>query len=298
MKRALIQIPILVAAVLVATALWRRARAALEARQAGLERVRVEADSISGLTALARRRLADLNEELRREKARAAGAEAGEARLARANPDLRWLAPPEDPPAWNKESPYVWLRKSAMNTLPVPGLNLRGQLPDVACQLLDLTAGEKAAVEAAAAKLLADFGNAERAAAQPAEKHLNGVAGLPGAKVTIEIPPLPDLANQLQAQFDQALQGEIGAQRASLLEAWSAPTLAARLNLGAVEPTIISIRRAPDGSLFMARTGSMAGGTAGNDISLDDLVPPELLPLFQAVATPRAGEGDSSPPPP
>jgi hypothetical protein len=152
---------------------------------------------------------------------------------------------------------------------------------------LDLTPDQKLAVEASAAKLFSEFGRAELAAAQTTENHLNGVAGLPGAKVTVEIPSMPGLANQLQAEFDQTLRSEIGAQRAALIEAWSAATLAGQLNFGAGQPAIISIRRAPDGGLYMATLkGGSLGGTAGSDISLEDLVSPYLLPLFQAVAAP------------
>jgi len=302
MKRSSLRIPLLVAMAFIAVAFWWRARAALETRQFELDRIRLEAGFLKSRREFTARHLESLRDDLRRERRQTAsllaGAMAGESRLARENPDLRWSEPPTELPAWNKESPYVWIRKSVLNSLPIPGLNLKGQLPSVLCQVLDLTPDQKNAVEAAASKLLADYGNAELAAARSTENHLNGVAGLPGSKVTVEIPPLPDVASQLQSEFDQSLQAQLGAPRANLVEAWSAGILTRQLNLDTGQPTIISVRRAPDGWTYITtQRGGALSGTAGSDISLDNEISQPLLPLFQAVAGPPSDLGSLTAPP-
>ena len=292
MNRSSSRISILLAAALMALAICCRAYISLQARQSELNRIQIETDSLGARIEFSGRRLAALRADLHRENQKAndllAGAMAGEGRLAQGNPDARWVEPPAELPAWSKESPFIWLRKEALrhSIIQIPTLNRNGQLPPLLCQVLDVTAGEKSAVETATAKFLSDFGDSELAAAKVTENHLNGVAGLPGVKVTVEIPALPEAVDQLGSQVAQTLRAELGEQRASIVLDWGQAD-GNLFNLHTAAPKIISVRREPGGMMYIAtQVGGSLGGTTANDLRLEEHIPSSLLSLFQAVAPP------------
>ena len=303
MNRPSLRIPLLLATAMMGLAIWWRGLTALEARKSELDRVQIETDSLRARVVFSGRRLAELRADIHREKQKAnallAGAMAGEGRLAQGNADARWVEPPAELPSWNKESPYIWLRKAALDhsTIRIPTLDRNGQLPSLLCQLLDITPAQKSGVEDATAKFLSDFGDVELAAAKVTENHLRGVAGLPGAKVTVEIPAMSGAVDQLGAQVAQTLRAQLGEQRASIVLDWDQHD-GDLFNLHTAEPKIISVRREPGGVMYIStQVGGMMIGTTGNDLSLESHIPRPLLSLFQAVAPPPPDASSSQPAP-
>lgn len=219
-----------------------------------------------------------------RTEARAAVQE-GLRRLAKEAPDSLWTEPPAELPDWNPDSPFVWLRKDILKTLPLSTFNDRGDFDSELAEILALAPAESSALGAKVSAMVADYRAGEQARAKLTTNHLPGIEN--GEKVTIEVPALEEAERkQLEARFKSALDTHLGPQRAEIVGDRAASWVADRFADFGKETKTISVVRHPDGSYNVSTRWGSSWMSVGGRLKLEDQVPAHLLPSFASLQPP------------
>ena len=272
---------------LAALALWipqqsRLVQARLAVEEAEAQRVKLDERTAAATAALESSRQELRAQESNRAEVLAAVAK-GEEELARVDPESRWLAPPATLPDWRAESPYVWLRKEILPTLPVQVFTQSVELRGDVASVLNANEEQQRALNTALPRLLAEYRSLEVANAERTDEHLPGIEG-EGPKVTVRIKPMPEEGARLKQQFETALRNELGEQRSDLVMKLSEGWLNEQLNHFGAEPNTISAMRHPNGTYSISVKSGGNWWTHRGVSSIADHIPPHLLPLFTNLA--------------
>ncbi len=226
----------------------------------------------------AQRALRAANDE--HDRVLAAVAKAG--RLAAAkDPDARWATPPASLPEWNAESPYVWLRKEMVSRLPMSPFTEDGQLRPEVGYVLVVDPAVQRDLNNQLKQLLSDYRALEVAKAEQIDEPLPGIYGEKNQIVTIRVQPLVEEGARVKQQFEAALIGSLGAQRAELLLKAGDTWIGSEFAQFGAEPKIISVvRHSADSYNVSIKTGNNWISTGGPAKAVKDQIPPHLRPLF------------------
>jgi hypothetical protein len=208
-----------------------------------------------------------------------------EAQMSRTAPASRWADPPAAWPGWDTNSPYVWLRKGMFSELRIKRFNDRGEMTSEIAGVLGLSPAETAALNSSLAQIVATHQAAQLARVQKSES--DSVDG--ERTLTVTVPPSPqDGAAQAQL-FQAALEDQLGAQRAGLIDEdtnWFESEF--DLNLADTNTYTITMHSNGEFSLRMAegRNGS-SYYSGGNYASTVAHLPPYLTPVLSSFAQTR-----------
>jgi hypothetical protein len=259
-----------------------RAHLALAALQQ--QAAQVEAQRVAAEAALDTARQESLEQKSSRTRLSTSIARA-EQELARINPDSLWAMPPENLPEWNDQSPYVWLRKATLTTLPIQPFSDEAELSSEVAGVLTLDAAARQELNAKLRRIADEYHRLEAAHAERIDQPLPDIVP-DGPAVTVRVNPLPEDAARSRQEFEAALTDVLGTQRADLLIQGAARWIDSQFGQPDSQPRTISVVRHPNGTYNLSeRTGSSWFSTGGPSV-LDHHVPPHLRPLFSDVLPP------------
>ena len=251
----------------------RRTLAETESQKLELERRIAEVAAARDAT---RQELHDQRRSL--EETQAAVAKA-ERELARVAPEARWANPPANVPEWDNDSPYVWLDKKILATLPGSPFTDRAEIRDGVAATLALDATVKQALNEKLSSLVKEYHALEVAHAERIDEPLPGIAN-DGPQVTVRVQPFPEEAERLKQQFKETLRQVLGQQRAGLVIEGAAGWLDLQFAASDSEPQTISVVRHPDGTYNLSTQTGNSWFSTGGFSELSDHVQEYLLPLF------------------
>ena len=203
--------------------------------------------------------------------------------LAKVDPDSFWSQPPASLPEWNVDSPFIWLRKEVLPTLPISAFTKEGTLNESVAVVLALDETQKKELNAALEKTLADYHALETAKAERVKEHLPGIGSEEGDKVTICVSPLLKEGKQFKETFIAALRNGLGEQRSELLVQGAGSFLDTEFSSEGDKPKTITVVRHKNGTYSIAtKSGGNWFNTSGFT-NIDYYVPSHLLPLFKDV---------------
>lgn len=211
-----------------------------------------------------------------------------------------WRTPPATLPAWEPESPYVWMEKSALKQLPLVALTSGGHISPEFAEILGMNSNQIARIESALENILQRHFSNELAHAkvqiQPASTPL--AEGAPAASegslvqevrsIEVVIPALGTEASELLQNFESTVEQELGAQRRQLLFASAQSWLDEEFSYRGENEKRYTVTRLP-GEMF--EVGSVRGPISlwHSVRQLELAVPPHLLELFRPMLTKPKG---------
>jgi hypothetical protein len=278
-----------------AAAVWIPRQQDLQQSRIALANAKVRRGQLEERIAAAASTLESARRELRGQKAggkelQTALAKA-EQELAKVDPESRWVAPPATLPDWNRDSPYLWLRKEMLPKLPVEVFTETGALQEEVGAILTLDPNQRAVLNATLARLLAEYRTLEAAKAERTEDHLPGIAGQAGDKISVRVQPLPEEGARLKRQFETALRTELGVQRADLVIQAGDNWLDSQFSQFGAEPKTISLIHNQGGSYSICfQSGHSWFSTGGPWQIINSHIPVHLRPLFSEMVEPEAGK--------
>lgn len=197
-----------------------------------------------------------------------------------------WTRPPAESPHWNPDSPFVWIDKQMLAQLPVPVFDGDGTISKGMAELLALSPEKCAALNQTTAALLADHRQRE---AQGARRRLETSASSDSAEVLqriiVQIESDPENAARTRQGFLEALQSQVGGQRAELIAKSATDWLNAELGGETPLAKTISVNREPDG-FFRVQVKTANGSMSATGPTLDNYVPAHLRDLFEPLFDP------------
>jgi len=277
--------------VFVAALVWMRgqwellnARKSLEARQGKLAAAQqiVEADR----TALESARR-DQEKETRAHSQMVKSVAGARRKLAEADPDGQWAAPPPSLPDWDSSSPYIWLRKDDLASVGAPGLNWSGKLSESGANLLGVDDESRVKLNQQVQSVLDEFHSQQNSNAVVTNTVPNGRT-IDGPVVTVQIPASTEAGQALQGQITQILEQNLGSDRASLLTNSGANWLS---GFSMQEPSVFAVLQHPNGTYYIySKIGNDyhdSDGIPARDAYSE--IPQNLLPFFTNVSPASAG---------
>ena len=285
---------------LAALAVWipqqhRLAQARLDLAEAEAQRAQLD-ERIATVTAA----LESVRRELRAQQTNRAGTLAAVAKaeqeLEQVDPESRWADPPATLPAWNAESPYVWLHKEKLPKVQLSAFNDKGELRGEVAAVLTATEIQQRTLNTTLPRLLAEYRALEAANAERVAQSVPGIDG-DGLNVTLRITPMPEEGARFKQQFETALRNELGEQRANLLMQLSERRLNDLFSFFGAKPPVISVTRHPNGTYDInIQFGSWGLSGPMTIAEIHDKIPPHLLPLFSDVLSPTDSADRAGPP--
>ena len=243
---------------------WASVRSSVEARRQDLARETAESDSrILELAQVARRR-----------------AQASAKAVVTATP------PTNELPAWDPESPCVWLEKPVLKRLSFVVFNTDGSLTPIASEILALQAPEANQLSEYLRRLVAEHRRQEASRSRVVQEHLPDIANDPGPKFTLRIAPMTEVSLALRTASEAALAEYLGVQR---MELFNGPITDGLSRLFGKQPLgvrTLSFVGIPDGLFMMAEQqgdSETSRSCCFPDIRgivpehLQHLIPPEFL---------------------
>ncbi|MBX3743959.1 MAG: hypothetical protein KF833_01490 [Verrucomicrobiae bacterium] len=201
-----------------------------------------------------------------------------------------WNQAPAQWPAWEPDSPFIWLSKDTLARLHPSGLNPDGSLhPDVAA-VMTLAPERLESLNRTLKGLMQEFRAAKAARSHPIEEHPDKHLDQPGRKWTIQVEPMGELGQTLQQQFRDALQAHLGEQRMGILLEASEGWLSQHFDATATEPLLISVLRTEEGQTSVVFRRGTSHHSVWGDIALGDYIPAHILPLFDPILNPDSSE--------
>ena len=202
-----------------------------------------------------------------------------EEELARIDPEAYWADPPAGEPQWDDRSPYVWLTKTTLTTLPGSPFTDRAELRDEVADTLALSPDTKQELNEKLARLLSNYHALEAAHVELINDPLPGI-GQDGPNLTLRVTPFPQEGETLKRGFEETVRSMLGEQRAELLLKSGAGWLESEFAVTGTEPKTISVARHANGTYNLSiQTGNSWFSTGGFN-ELNQYLPEHLLPFF------------------
>lgn len=202
-----------------------------------------------------------------------------ETEISRTAPASRWADPPADWPRWDTNSPYVWLRKEMFSELRIKRFNDRGEISSDLAGLMGLSPTETAALNSSLGQIEAANHTAQLARVQTSES----VSADGDRSMTVAVPSSPADGAELAQQFQTALEDQLGAQRAGLIDQ-DTNWFASEFDLSPASSNTYTITAHTNGnySVEIATGPSGSSSYGGSPSSADALrhVPYYLVPAF------------------
>jgi len=148
-----------------------------------------------------------------------------EANRTASDPESRWASPPLALPEWNPASPYLWIEKDILTTIPMQPFTAPGTLHPM---VTDSLAIEPDSARTLAAILDRHIGNVRTMEAAQAVVNLETDSTVPDGTdrpVTLSVTlPYAD-SSPIRTALESDLRRELGDSRADLLLHWGRPWL-------------------------------------------------------------------------
>lgn len=252
-----------------------------ESRQA-LAQLRQGVEAQRGEKAAVEKRVAALREANRDMKI-AVDFQAGQVRevLASQPPQSPvWADPPAEWPAWEPQSPFIWVPKDVVNQLSMELFSNGGELLPAFAHTVALKPEQVQGVNREVKAIVAEYSRLERAHTYVTNSHLAGINTEAAPAITIRVDEFGPEAEQLKQRFDWALRSNLGDQRAEMAMKLGSGWIAERLSNFGTQPRTVSAQRKPGGYYYIA-VQSAGGWISMGRKSLDDFLPPHLLEFFE-----------------
>ncbi|HYE33012.1 MAG TPA: hypothetical protein VEH27_16415 [Methylomirabilota bacterium] len=191
-----------------------------------------------------------------------------------------WNEPPAQWPAWEPDSPFIWVPKTQIDHLAFDIFDGSGRILPQFTNLFALTRRQTEALNRELRDIVEQYSALELRHAHPTNSHLPGIDPSQGPALTIEVPEFAQEAEPLKVQFDQALRKNLGQQRAEMMMNVGRSWIGERLNNFGAQPRKISIQRRTTDSYYIAMQSS-AGWLSMGRPNLEGLVPPHLITFFE-----------------
>jgi len=208
-----------------------------------------------------------------------------ERQLAAANPDAYWAQPPVNWPVWETNSPYLWLRKETLASLPIKRISKDGRITSDIAEVMSIPQKQLDSINTSLAKALSDAG-----AALASNAHRTVETNKDGERVvSVAIDSIPELTQPLTNQFETALVGTLGRQRGEALMGAAQSLIQETTGFGA-QSCLYSARSMTNGFVEVRKVSSYQGGHKQSSSgrvrangAQPSTIPEYLYPFFQDV---------------
>jgi hypothetical protein len=205
--------------------------------------------------------------------------------LAKSDPESRWASPPEGEQRWNPESPYIWLSRDALQTLPLSPLVFDGD-GELGDRIADILAVDEATYTRLNQKLSAivkDYRTQAVSHIQTLTELPSDIANQDGEKLAIQVVPQPKESKRYEEAYIEALREQLGEVRSDLISSMTKERLTSEFNLSDEGPTTVGVVRHADGSYTISTHSGGGFLQVGGVRTLADNIPAYLLPFFQGL---------------
>ena len=230
----------------------------------------------------------EASREAEQELARGAALAAEKVRLESqlANRSLagnRWNAPPVNWPAWQAESPYVWIHKNDLLALPISTgeIDRTGALSDDLRQVLALEPEAMDRLNARLRGVVDRLHAAETARARWVDNAPDSNTGLFSRQRTLKLDPDPALAAALRSEYLGILDQELGAERSKLSQGVAGNWLTQTFESLEGESKTISVSWLPDGAEQVVVRSASTYQSASGPGMMANFVPAHLQRFFK-----------------
>lgn len=183
--------------------------------------------------------------------------------------------PPSDLPAWDPDSPHIWVDKRLFQGLHLYVFLPDGSLTPVATEILALDKPKANQLGETLRQIVSDHRHQETARARVEQEHLPDIAKYEGQKFTLRVDPPTENSANLRAEFETALAENLGTQRYRLIAGSISNGLSAIFGVQQSRARITSFVRLPDGQFRMAEEGGRIPWATG-PLDIRSFVPKHL----------------------
>jgi len=196
------------------------------------------------------------------------------------NPPDIWSEAPSELPQWNPHSPYIWLDKEWLPRLPLRTISKKGELTRETAEILAINETQRQRLNQKLTGIVTESRALAQSVAERCDEEIPAAGALDERRVTIKIQMPMEAAEELKNRYESTLRDELGEERGNLIRdsVWASNWF--QTEFGS-KPEYISVVRRSNGTYniaFKERGSSMGGVTR-----LDDYIPEQFLPLFDAV---------------
>ena len=206
------------------------------------------------------------------------------------DPDMTWSQPPEGPPTWEVDSPYVWLDKKILSGFSVNTFESDGGLKPEMAAVLTVDPGHLAALNQDLAAIVTEQRREELAHAHVVPEPLPAVAREPGDKLTVRLKPMSEISTRSLREFEGTLVRHVGKQRAEILMRVAQSWLAEAFPESITQPRTTTVVVRADGSYRIASENSFGSMQLSGDGDFGMYIPMHLRPLFEPLRR-KTGDG-------
>ena len=186
---------------------------------------------------------------------------------------------------WETNSPYLWLRKETLASLPIKRISKDGRITSDIAEVMSIPQKQLDAINTSLAKALSDAG-----AALASNAHRTVETNKDGERVvSVAIDSIPELTQPLTNQFETALVGTLGRQRGEALMG-SALSLIRETTSFSAQSCLYSARSMTNGYVEVRKVAKYQGvhnntsyGRFRPNGAQPSTIPEYLNPFFQDV---------------
>ena len=183
--------------------------------------------------------------------------------------------PPAELPAWDPDSPHIWVDKGLFQRLHLHVFLPDGSLTPVATEILALDKPKANQLGETLRKIVSNHRYQETTRARVEQEHLPDIAKYEGQKFTLRVDPPPENSANFKAEFETALTENLGTQRYQLIAGSISNGLSAIFGVQQSRARITSFVRLPDGQFRMAEEGGRIPWATG-PLDIRSFVPKHL----------------------
>ena len=118
--------------------------------------------------------------------------------------------PPAELPAWDPDSPHIWVDKRLFQGLHLYVFLPDGSLTPVATEILALDKPKANQLSEILRRIVSDHRHQETTRARVEQEHLPDIAKYEGQKFTLRVDPPPENSANFKAEFETALTENLG----------------------------------------------------------------------------------------
>ena len=205
--------------------------------------------------------------------------------LTKSDPESRWASPPEGEQRWNPESPYIWLSRDALQTLPLSPLVFDGdgELGDRIADILAVDDATYTRLNQNLSAIVKDYRTQAVSHIKILTELPSDIANQDGEKLAIQVVPQPKESKRYEEAYIEALREQLGEVRSDLISSMTKERLTSEFNLSDEDPTTIGVVLHADGSYTISTHSGGGFLQVGGVRTLADNIPSYLLPFFQGL---------------